>query len=251
MNALAQLARLPRRQPTQAQPDQPKATPKTQPRARKTRNRRNLIHEVMGERSGRLVALRAYRVSGRLVAQCRCDCGQVVPVKVDNLLSGHSQSCGCLKAEIAATKMAAIKAQGPTHVTHGMTAADQTGIEPGKQRAFRSWQSMLDRCRPDSKHHALYADRGITVCDRWRDFEAFWVDMGPRAEDDASLDRIDNDDGYRPGNCRWTTKQQQAENRRTTRWLQIGEQTRTVADWSRQLGMSRYLIERRYGGRSA
>jgi len=79
---------------------------------------------------------------------------------------------------------------------------------------YRSWYHMKDRCQNSSHpHYKDYGARGIRVCERWQDFANFLADMGERPED-KTLDRIDNNKGYEPGNCRWATKKQQTQNRR-------------------------------------
>ena len=79
---------------------------------------------------------------------------------------------------------------------------------------YRSWASMIQRCTNEKRHnYAYYGGRGITVCVRWRDFDAFLADMGERP-DGTTLDRIDNEGNYEPGNCEWATPKQQSNNRR-------------------------------------
>ena len=113
-------------------------------------------------------------------------------------------------------------------------------------RERKSWENMLARCY--EKSHASYANYGaigITVSDEWRtSFEAFARAMGPRPVD-ATIDRIDGALGYEPGNCRWATRIEQANNRRTNRMICIGEQTKTVAEWARCRGVEPHVIHSR------
>lgn len=87
----------------------------------------------------------------------------------------------------------------------------------GRTPLYRAWNHMLQRCRPNWPAAHNYYDRGIHVCEHWRDFENFLADMGPHPGKGFSLDRINNDGNYEPGNCRWATKAEQARNRRTTK----------------------------------
>lgn len=100
---------------------------------------------------------------------------------------------------------------------------------------------MLHRCyNPANSHYADYGGRGIRVCDAWREsFEAFLRDVGRRPSPAHTLDRVDNDGDYAPGNVRWATWVEQASNRRNNRLLTIGCETKTITAWASQAGLHR------------
>lgn len=99
-------------------------------------------------------------------------------------------------------------------------------------RTHAIWMDMRKRCR----HHPRYAGRGIVVCKRWEIFDNFLLDMG-EAPPGLSLDRINNDLGYSPENCRWATGKQQSNNRRNSVWLTVGGKTQTIAQWADETGI--------------
>lgn len=103
-----------------------------------------------------------------------------------------------------------------------------------------AWRNMHKRC----KYSAHYTSRGISVCDRWFDFNAFIADMGP-CLDGMSLERIDNDRGYSPNNCRWATKKEQARNTLRTRWLTVNGATKSLAEWCELRGLNRKTVTKR------
>lgn len=111
----------------------------------------------------------------------------------------------------------------------------------GKIRSltYKSWESMKSRCLCKThKSYSNYGGRGIMVCDSWMRFENFYADMGERPAG-TSLDRIDNNGNYEPGNCRWSTHSEQQNNKRTCVWLEHNGDRLNVSQWARKLGINR------------
>lgn len=116
---------------------------------------------------------------------------------------------------------------------------------------YLAWSAMIERCyNHKAKAYKHYGARGIAVCERWFAFESFLADMGPRPTPTYSLDRIDNNGNYEPGNCRWTTRTTQMRNTRVNHFLELNGERRTIAEWCEKLGMSYSTVSeriRRYG----
>lgn len=190
--------------------------------------------DLTKRRFGYLVPLKAVGRTkhGNVIWNCDCTaCGGNVEVPAGDLKSGHTTSCGCHRAVSIAkarTKHGDSKRSAPT-------AAE-----------FHIWCSIRQRCtNPANPAYQSYGGRGIHCCIRWRDYSTFLKDMGRRPSPQHSIDRIDNNKGYTPTNCRWATRIEQANNKRTSRVLTLGEDSLTLSEWARIAGLKRTTLRRR------
>jgi len=189
-----------------------------------------------GTRFSRLVVLseaeRMLTPSGepKRAFNCICDCGKNTVAPLAGLRSGKYKSCGCLNQE--------------NKTKHGMA----------RTRIYGIWANMVNRCEcPSNNKYSYYGGRGIHVCERWKIFENFYADMGD-APEGLSLDRIDNNGNYEPGNVRWATDKQQMRNTRVTSRVTIGGETKSYSEWSELLDIPRStlrLMAKRSNGNGA
>lgn len=164
----------------------------------------------VGQRNGRIVSITPhYGPHGKLKCVVRCDCGVEKEIWAGNFYK--TQSCGCYKVEVA----------GIQSTTHGFRRGDDRVHPCGE---YHTWAGMIQRCtNPKNPNYPNYGGRGIKVCARWRSFENFYKDMGPRPSAEYEIDRYpDNDGDYKLSNCRWTTPIGQGRNKRNNVHVTVG-----------------------------
>jgi hypothetical protein len=189
---------------------------------------RKLI-DITGQRFGRLVAIEIIARPGNTTWRCKCDCGGESTSGGSDLRSGRVESCGCIRRERAATVLAKLNTR------HGLSKAGPNGRGTPE---YAAWARMRRRCEtPTDRVYRHYGGRGITVCQRWREsFEAFLADMGPRPGSNLSLDRLDVNGNYEPGNCRWATQSEQMRNTRRNRYVLVDGARVCVSEAAERLG---------------
>lgn len=147
---------------------------------------------------------------------CKCDCGNEKWMRPDYVETGHSKTCGCGKRHDGA-------------VTHGES----------KTRLYMIWGRMIERCNDHSKYGTeRYGRRGIIVCDEWKNYDKFarWAKENGYS-DDLTIERIDNNRGYCPDNCKWIKREKQARNRGTTHWVEYQGRRMSLAEACEIAGM--------------
>lgn len=174
--------------------------------------------DISGQQFG-LLTVKEYSDNGRWYCECRC--GAITRVGGSDLRAGKSKSCGACGR---------LGEKNPNY-RHGKAMKG----EPAN--AYGSWSSMISRCC-DKNHpdYGYYGGRGITVCDRWKDFRAFLADMGERPQG-LTIERIDNNKGYSPENCVWATRKAQANNTRRNNVIEYRGEAKTLKQWAEHTGI--------------
>lgn len=186
------------------------------------------VMNLSGMLFGRLTAEYPVEVRSNkhVIYRCLCSCGNRIFVTNSNLRSGHTQSCGCQQKEKTSA----------ANRTHGKS----------KTKTYQRWCQMIQRChKPYAPNYQHYGQRGIYVCDRWREsFENFLEDMG-EAPDGMWLERVDNNGPYDPTNCVWATPSEQGENTRRSRFIEAGGRRQSLSAWAREAGVNPETIRKR------
>lgn len=190
---------------------------------------RKTFINILGQTFGRLTVtkfLGRYANHNGIIWECQCECGKVCCVNTSALTVGGQKSCGCWRRESSIKRF----------TTHGMARSPE----------HISWLAMWARCtNPKRPEWHCYGERGITVCDRWKDFANFYADMGPRPSNKHTLDRINNAGNYEPPNCRWATRKQQMRNVRYNHHLTLNGETLCLAEWAERIGIHQTTLARR------
>ncbi len=166
--------------------------------------------DLTGQTFGYVTAIEpvGFTTQNRLVWLCKCKCGKLCTRQAPELTQKSKVvSCGCRFSEKRGGKK--------------------------DYRSYNIWRGMIFRTR--NKSHRYYGAKGIKVCKRWLTFENFLADMGERPSSSLSIDRINNNGHYEPGNCRWATSKQQTRNSSRNLNLTFGYKTQCVADWAKEL----------------
>ncbi len=184
--------------------------------------KKKIQHDLTGQISGRLFCLGLAGVfKGTTYWLCECDCGEFVFIATTQLIrtdKKRTRSCGCLH-----------KGVNKKHGYHGTTI-------------HKAWCDRKQRCfNPKSPDYPDYGGRGITMCERWLIFENFLEDVlteiGEAPSPKHTIDRIDNDGNYEPGNIKWSTPKEQARNRRTSKRITFNNETLVLAEWAERIGV--------------
>jgi len=183
--------------------------------------------DLTNVRFGRLTAVkRGHSKKNGAAWLCLCDCGKHTVVYSTRLRNGDTQSCGCYQRHQLSLRKK----------THGKS----------QTITYQAWLNMKARCYNQKiPAYKNYGGRGIAVCDRWlNSFENFYSDMGEMTVG-LTIERIDNDKGYSPKNCKWATRVEQARNMRSTRMIRYGGKNQSLSAWAEEIGINyRTLIDR-------
>ncbi len=195
-----------------------------------------LFKNLTGQRFFRLTVVEyAGRIRTSHAYRCRCECGGEIVTRGYSLTGGVTKSCGCLLPD----------RNKEVRTTHGLSHSKE----------WRIWAGMKNRCYNETvRGYQNYGGRGIVVCDRWLTgdgvrggFECFYSDIGPRPSPSHSIDRINNDGNYEPGNCRWATTAEQSINTRTIPRIEWRGWTLSAHEWAAATGIPASQIEKRIG----
>jgi hypothetical protein len=176
------------------------------------------IIDLTGQKFNMLTVIKFSHADKEAWWECKCDCGKIKTLRARNIKSGLIKSCGCFNIEKIMDR----------NIKHNLCGT----------KTYTTWLNMIKRCTdPNNNSYKNYGARGIKLCDKWLTFKGFYEDMGDRPNE-TTLDRIDNDGNYLKENCKWSTKKEQANNRRNSRIITYKNKTQTLQQWADELGIN-------------
>lgn len=187
------------------------------------------LKDITGQRFNRLLVLkRVENIRTSAAWLCKCDCGNEIVTTGVQLRSGHTKSCNCLQKETIGNKRR----------KHGRSGT----------RLYKVWKGMRERCNnPNNISYKNYGGRGIVVCERWQNsFDNFLEDMGERPatiDSKFTIDRIDVNGNYEPGNCEWKTYIEQGKNTRRNVWIEYNGEKKIISEWGKELNLPHTMIK--------
>lgn len=194
--------------------------------------------DLTGQKFGMLTAVRNTneKYLSSYLWEFKCDCGNTVVRPGPRVKIGTVKSCGCATSDMIAK----------ARTTHGLTVGRRKKENKSLPKEYRVWLGIKNRCTNRNDASFLeYGARGVYVCTEWMEsYEAFFAHIGPCPSDNLSIDRIDTKEGYVPGNVRWATSKEQANNRTTNRMVEIDNEVKTLAQWVDYFGLVEYACAR-------
>lgn len=191
-----------------------------------------MLNDLMGQKFGRLMVIKmAPRTQKKTFWECECECGNRVTVRSDGLVTGNTKSCGCYKSESDARNVS----RNHKHKQAGT-------------RLYAIWRSMISRCCNENVEcYPRYGGRGIKVCSDWQKYFVKFMEWAHANgyNDTLTIDRIDNDGDYKPSNCRWISRQEQCNNRRSNVMITIDSETKSLMEWCKIFGLEYHTIKSR------
>lgn len=201
----------------------------------------NKVILLKGNKYFKLLVLEDYRDTSKKLGKqhfckCLCDCGNITHVYAGNLVSGNTKSCGCLNEE------------NRLKTIHGFAGKNTSPI---KAKFYRIYRHIIIRNTYDKyEYYDIYSKKG--VCTRWLIFENFMIDMWESFQEhyynhdgDTEIERIDNEKGYSPENCRWATRKEQMNNTSKSKFITYKGETHTLSEWADKLNIAYYNLSNR------
>lgn len=181
--------------------------------------------KLAGKKYNRLLLLKCISINP-IKYKCKCECGNIKELRIYDIVKEKIKSCGCLNKEKRKT----------SKLIHGESHSP----------TYNTWKNLRSRCNNiKNNSYKDYGARGIKVCDRWKSFNLFLLDMGKKPSSKFQIERLDNNKGYCKENCTWATVYTQQRNRRSTHLITYYQKTQCLTDWALELNLPKAVLSAR------